>query len=189
MWEDNTASFEVRLWGVLYGVLASMCTALYSILTKQVLAAIENNVFKLQMYNNIHACILLLPMLAATGELSSLRDPGLWASPWFWAMLLLAGGVGLAVGYVASLQILATSPLTHNISIAAKTCVQTVIAYIVFSESKSWLWWAGTVVGLGGSFVYAYFRVLEMSSGPPDEDMGAEKPHLTRQYHNSKKVD
>ena len=149
----------------------------------------ENNVLQLQMYNNIHASVFLVLVLAATGEVSSLRDAGLWVGPWFWAMLFLTGGLGLAVGYVASLQILATSPLTHNISVAAKTCVQTIIVCIVFSESKSWLWWTGTMMGLGGSFVYAYQRVLEMSSGPCDRDVTTGKTYLATQQCNCKKVD
>ena len=187
-WEDNKASHDVRLWGLLYGIMASVCNALYTIYTKQVMPVMENNVLKLQTYNNVHASVFLVLLLAATGELSSLRDPTLWISLWSWATLLLSGGLGLAVGYIAALQILVTSPLTHNISIAAKTCMQTIIVYVVFSESKSWLWWTGTVMGLGGSFVYAYQRVLEMNSEPCDGGAKTTDMDLASQHHNCKKV-
>ena len=169
--------------------MASVCNALYTIYTKQVMPVMENNVLKLQTYNNIHASVFLVLLLAATGELSSLRDPTLWISLWSWATLLLSGGLGLAVGYVAALQILVTSPLTHNISIAAKTCMQTIIVYVVFSESKSWLWWTGTALGLGGSFVYAYQRVIEMNGEPCDRGTKTADIDPASQHRNCKKLD
>lgn len=77
---------------------------------------------------------------------------------------MVVGGIcGFLIGYVTTLQIKVTSPLTHNISGTAKACAQTVLATTWFNEIKSFLWWLSNVVVLFGSFAYARVKQVEMA--------------------------
>lgn len=72
--------------------------------------------------------------------------------------MLLSGVFGFAISYVTTWQIQVTSPLTHNISGTAKAAVQTIIATLVTMHLKSFLWWLGNGMVVGGSMAYAYVR-------------------------------
>ncbi|VDP72236.1 unnamed protein product [Echinostoma caproni] len=70
--------------------------------------------------------------------------------------MVLSGVLGFAIGYVSALQIQVTSPLTHNVSGTAKAAAQTVLAVMIFNESKSLSWWLSNLIVLLGSAAYAY---------------------------------
>ena len=76
----------------------------------------------------------------------------------------MAGMFGIAIGYVTSLQIQVTSPLTHNVSGTAKACAQTILACTVYSQSKPFWWWISNAMVLGGSSGYTYVKMQEMKS-------------------------
>ena len=148
--------------GVLFGVLASLCVSLNAIFTKKVLPAVEGNLWRLQLYNNINATIMLALLCILFGEIPVLQEFPHWAQPFFWVMLLSAGVFGIAIGYVSGLQIKVTSPLTHNVSGTAKACAQTIIAIFVSGEVKSLLWWGSNAMVLSGSTAYTYVKMKEM---------------------------
>ncbi|KAF7660948.1 hypothetical protein LDENG_00271420 [Lucifuga dentata] len=148
--------------GVFFGVLASACVSLNAIYTKKVMPAVDGNIWKLSFYNNINACVLFLPLILVFGELDHLANFSRLGDLRFWGMMTLGGVFGFAIGYVTGLQIKYTSPLTHNVSGTAKACVQTVIAVIYNSSSKSLLWWTSNMMVLGGSSAYTWVRSLEM---------------------------
>ena len=79
-----------------------------------------------------------------------------------WMMLLISGLFGFMIGFVTSLQIKYTSPLTHNISGTAKACAQTVIATKIYSEPKTFNWWLSNIVILGASAAYTRVKQQEM---------------------------
>ena len=160
--KEEDASAQVSFFGVVCGVLASLCVALYAIFTKRTLPSVDNNIWRLQLYNNANAVLLLAPLMVALGELSILRTFMFWASPSFWGLLILAGLFGIAIGYVTALQIQVTSPLTHNVSGTAKAGAQTVLACVVYSQAKPLWWWFSNVMVLGGSSAYTYVRMSEM---------------------------
>ena len=162
--EEDKSVPDLSFLGVLFGVMASLCVALYAIFTKRILPVVDHNVWRLQIYNIINACLFLLPVLVLNQELSALLHFRFWTSPWFWFVLLTAGVFGIAIGYVTSLQIKVTSPLTHNVSGTAKACAQTILACVVFSETKSWWWWMCNFMVLGGSSAYTYVRMFEMKN-------------------------
>ena len=66
----------------------------------------------------------------------------------------ISGFLGFLVGYVTSLQIQVTSPLTHNISGTTKSYVQTVLGVIVYNEFKTMLWWISNFLVLIGAALY-----------------------------------
>ncbi len=150
--------------GVVCGVLASLCVAMYAILTKKLLPVVDNNIWRLQFYNNLNAIPILLVLMAFLDEFSTLGAFTYWTNVSFWALLLTTGLLGIAIGYVTSLQIQVTSPLTHNVSGTAKACAQTIIACVWFHEARPALWWLSNVMVLGGSSAYTYVRMNEMKT-------------------------
>jgi len=101
-------------------------------------------------------------MILVFGEVQTLIGSTVLAEPVFWSMLSLSGIFACGIGFVTSLQIKYTSPLTHTISGTAKAAVQTVIATTVYHESKTFTWWLSNVIVLFSSAAYARVRQLEM---------------------------
>ena len=153
---------SLSIGGVAFGVAASCCVALYSIYTKKVLPAVEQNVFKLALYNNLNACVLFLPLMLLAGEAPEIWSFNKLFDVTFWSMMCIGGVFGFAIGYVTGLQIQVTSPLTHNVSGTAKACAQTVMATFIFNEVKSGLWWTSNAVVLLGSACYTQVKRSEM---------------------------
>lgn len=158
--ESLTASFS--LIGTIFGVIGSLSLSLYSIYNKKVLPFVNQEIWLLSYYNNFYSTILFLPFLVIFGDFKSLASYENIGALWFWGCILVSGVCGLAIGYVTSLQIQVTSPLTHNVSGTAKACAQTVIATQIYSESKSWSWWLSNIVILNASALYAWFKQREM---------------------------
>ncbi|KAL3851689.1 hypothetical protein ACJMK2_015416 [Sinanodonta woodiana] len=148
--------------GVVYGVLASASVALYAIYMKKVLSIVDDNVWKLTLYNNINASFLFLPLILFSGEAITVYNFPLLFSSHFWFLMTMSGIFGFSIGYVTGLQIQFTSPLTHNISGTAKACAQTVIACIYYGDSKTSLWWLSNFTVLGGSTAYTEVKRREM---------------------------
>ena len=160
--DQEGKSVDLSILGVMCGVLASLCVSLNAIYTKKVLPAVEGNLWRLQLYNNINASMMLALLSITFGEIPVLQKFPHWSLPFFWLMILSAGVFGIAIGYVSGLQIKVTSPLTHNVSGTAKACAQTIIAIIVNGEVKSFLWWGSNAMVLGGSTAYTYVKMKEM---------------------------
>ncbi|XP_063379895.1 GDP-fucose transporter 1 [Cydia fagiglandana] len=158
--ENLLGSFS--LIGTIYGVVGSLMLSLYSIYTKKVLPHVNQEVWLLSYYNNAYSIILFLPLMAMNGELQALRNYTNFGSTYFWVQMVIGGICGFAIGYVTSLQIKVTSPLTHNISGTAKACAQTVMATQWYSETKNTLWWSSNIIVLASSALYARFKQLEM---------------------------
>ncbi|XP_062917746.1 GDP-fucose transporter 1 [Mobula hypostoma] len=148
--------------GVMFGVMASLCVSLNAIYTKKVLPAVDGSIWRLTYYNNVNACILFIPLITFTGELKTLFNFDKLNSYNFWAMMILGGVFGFAIGYVTGLQIKFTSPLTHNVSGTAKACTQTVLAVSYYEEVKTVLWWTSNLLVLCGSFAYTWVKGVEM---------------------------
>merc|ERR1711892_217410 len=163
--EDASGSFSLS--STIYGVLASFFVSLFSIYTKNILPAVDGNIWALTFYNNVNACILFLPLMIIFGEIPVVFNFQFLTSINFWFLMTIGGIFGFGIGYVTGLQIKVTSPLTHNISGTAKAAAQTVLATHWFMETKSSLWWLSNMVVLGGSLAYARVRQLEMKNNLP----------------------
>ncbi|XP_046897345.1 GDP-fucose transporter 1 isoform X2 [Hypomesus transpacificus] len=161
--------------GVFFGVLASACVSLNAIYTKKVMPAVDGNIWKLSYYNNINACILFLPLILIFGEFQRISNFSGLGNLKFWGMMTVGGVFGFAIGYVTGLQIKFTSPLTHNVSGTAKACVQTVLAVVYNSSTKSMLWWTSNMMVLGGSSSYTWVKSMEMKKVEVPLDSTKEK--------------
>lgn len=162
--EEESSVGDISVKGVVCGILASFCVALYAIFTKKVLPTVGDNIWKLQFYNNFNAVLLMSPLVFVFGEVPVLWEFPYWGRLYFWALILVVGVFGISIGYVTALQIQVTSPLTHNVSGTAKACAQTVLACVVYSETKPFWWWVSNFMVLGGSSAYTYVRMMEMKA-------------------------
>ncbi|CAD5124254.1 DgyrCDS12551 [Dimorphilus gyrociliatus] len=154
---------SLSILGVLFGVGASACVALNAIYTKKFLAVVDENVWRLTLYNNVNACVLFLPLMILSGEVSKVIHFNQITSIYFWTAMTIAGVFGFAIGFVTGLQIKVTSPLTHNISGTAKACAQTIIATSYNHDVKPLLWWASNAIVLAASAAYTYLKKKEMN--------------------------
>ena len=96
---------SLSLLGVVFGVVASASVALNAIFTKKVLPLLDNNVWRLTLYNNINACILFIPLMVIFGEVSEVIGFPKLNDVSFWNMMIVSGIFGFAIGYVTGLQI------------------------------------------------------------------------------------
>lgn len=159
--ESLTESFSLK--GTIFGVLGSLSLSLFSIFTKKILPFVNQEIWLLSYYNNIYSCILFIPLMVFSGEVSEVMRYENLGESWFWIAMTIGGLCGFAIGFVTALQIKVTSPLTHNISGTAKACAQTVIATFWFDELKTTLWWTSNMIVLLGSALYTRMKQLEMS--------------------------
>ncbi|XP_058808772.1 GDP-fucose transporter 1 [Phymastichus coffea] len=160
--ENIAGSFSVL--GTLYGVLGSLTLSLYSIYTKKVLPVVNQEIWLLSYYNNVYSIVLFLPLMFFSGEFHVLNSYNKLQDYDFWCAMLIGGICGFAIGYVTTLQIKVTSPLTHNISGTAKACVQTILATYWYNETKPFLWWLSNIIVLGASAMYAKIKQLNMKN-------------------------
>lgn len=148
--------------GTIYGVISSFAQALFSIHTKEVLPYVNDKIWLVSYYNNVYAVVLFLPIMFICGEFNEVASYPHLHSPYFWLFLTIGGVCGLTVGYVTSLQIQVTSPLTHNISGTAKASFHTILATYWYQEFKPVLWWISNAVILTGSATYAFVKKREL---------------------------
>jgi solute carrier family 35 (GDP-fucose transporter), member C1 len=150
------------LKGTLAGVLSSLFVSLNSIFTKSVLAAVDNDHWKLTFYNNVNASIMFVPLMLIFehGPIAAGFSQQ-FHSGTFWAAMLVAGFFGFSIGIVTVLQIKATSPLTHNVSGTAKAAVQSMMAFYIWGNKATFMGVLGIFVVLGGSLFYTYVKMDE----------------------------
>lgn len=126
----------LSMMGAFFGVASSVFVALNAIYTTRCLPCVDNNVWRLCIYNNFNACILFLPLMIIFGESSVVFNYAKIFNLPFWFAMTMAGVLGFSMGYVTGYQIQMTSPLTHNVSGTAKSYVQTLMAVIIYTEVK-----------------------------------------------------
>lgn len=147
--------------GCFYGVMSSVCVALYSIFVKKAIGLLDNNEYLLIEYNTPIAIIFLTPVVYFMGEFEVITHP---RSKKFWALQTFAGVVGFIINIAIFLNIKYTTPLTHNISGTVKACLQTMLALIIFkdSENMTTMKFIGTIFVIAFSAVYTWVRKREM---------------------------
>jgi GDP-fucose transporter C1 len=158
-------SFQVAnltLKGIFFGLLSSIFAALNGVYIKKTINLVDNNLWKLNFLTNFYASIIFLPLSCLFGEMEQVfQFPNLFTG-YFWFAMSLSGVLGFLTGFVTSLQIQVTSPLTHNISGTTKSYLQTVLGVLVYNETKSLLWWMSNFLVLIGAGLYSNVRTQEM---------------------------
>lgn len=153
---------SLSVTGVIFGVFASASVAMNAIFTKKILPMVDNNVWRLTLYNNINATVLFIPLMLFFGEFNTVISFPHLGNVHFWYVMSISGFLGFAIGYATGLQIQYTSPLTHNVSGTAKACAQTVLACMYNGDVKSFLWWCSNMTVLVGSMSYTEVKRREL---------------------------
>lgn len=147
--------------GIGFGISSSLFTSLFSIFTKKKLEMVDNNIWSLILYNNFNGFFITIPLLLIHGDVVALIDDRI-VSASFWTLLSLSGVMAFLISMVTNASIKFTSPLTHNISGTAKSCLQTILAVCYRHEVKSILWWLSNLIILLASAAYSRVKQLEM---------------------------
>lgn len=176
--DQEDASGTLSVWGIIYGILASLATALAGIYIKRVQPVVDGDSFKQAYYNNINSCLIFFPLVYSTGQLQQVMLSEYIFQPSFWLCLTLSGVLSLSIGWVSVLQIKHTSPTTHHISNNAKSVVQTILAIMYFNEDKTFLWWCGNFLVIFGVMYYTYGKINErIEAKIPELVIEPEKKH------------
>jgi GDP-fucose transporter C1 len=151
----------LSLRGALYGVLSSVFAALYAIVVKRAISLLDGNEYLLIEYNTPIAIVALTPSVWLGGEFSVLREG---RSLRFWGMQTFAGLVGFIINIAVFLNIKYTSALTHNLTGTVKSCLQTMLAFVIFRETEVMTRnkFIGIVLVIGFSTYYVFVRRDEM---------------------------
>ncbi|EFN85987.1 GDP-fucose transporter 1 isoform X2 [Harpegnathos saltator] len=161
--DQEQVAGSLSVIGTFFGIAGSLLLALYTIHMKWTLPDVDQDVFLLSYCNNMYSIVIFIPLMLINGEhITVFNYEKLW-HPFFWCAITIGGLFGFAIGYFTTLQVKATSPLTHNISGTAKACAQTILATYWFNESKTFLWWMSNIIVLTASAYYARIRQLDLS--------------------------
>ncbi|CEG72709.1 hypothetical protein RMATCC62417_08220 [Rhizopus microsporus] len=148
--------------GVIYGVGSSAFVALYGIYVQKTLGIVDNNPWKLLHYNTTTAVILLGIFVLISGEITEIIETSeVIYDVGFWILMTVTGITGFAINIAMFLQVKYTSALTNTISGTAKSCVQTVLAAMIFQNEISGLSCLGIILALFGSGYYSWVRYKE----------------------------
>ena len=150
-----------NLIGTVAGVCSSLFVSLNSIFTKKMLPIVDDNHWRLTLYNNINACVLFVPLMLYFEAATIKEHSTKLASGLFWSAMTLAGIFGFSIGIVTVLQIKATSPLTHNISGTAKAALQSLMAFAIWGNPATVMGVVGIFTVLGGSLLYTVVKMNE----------------------------
>lgn len=159
--DQEDASGTLSVYGIIYGLVASLSAAVCGILFKKTETILDRDSLKLAYFNNLNSMILFLPLVISSGQFSSVMESDYKYQPRFWILLSIGGCFSLALGWVSALQIKYTSPVAHHLSINAKSVMQTVLAVIFYHESKTLFWWLGNLLVVFGIFLYAVSKIQE----------------------------
>lgn len=147
---------------VFSGVASVVLLALNVIYFKEKIVLVENNVWKITLYNNLNAAIVLFPLLVFSGNLKSVLASRSASKMYSWGVLTLNALLGVLFSFTGAAQIKYTSPLTHIVSITAKRVLQSVLPDLLFGYPITYLGFVSVLVVLPGSLMYTLIRIVEM---------------------------
>jgi GDP-fucose transporter C1 len=159
--DQEDVSGTLSVFGVIYGILASLSAAVSGILFKKAETLLDGDSLKLAYYNNLNCMVIFLPLCLGSGQFYSVLNSDLIYQPKFWFILIITGCLSLAIGWVSALQIKYTSPIAHHLSINAKSVMQTVLAVLFYHESKTLYWWLGNFFVVAGVLMYTLTKIFQ----------------------------
>lgn len=166
----NRHEMRWTLVGVVFGVMSSFFVAMNAIFVKKKYPLVDNNPWKITLYNNLNASILFIPVIILSGEPQVILTSANARTLFFWTLMTIGGALGILISFASAAQIKYTSPLTHNVSATAKAAAQTVIALAVYRNPINILGAASIVIVLFGSLCYAIVRKREMKRRQIEQD-------------------
>lgn len=176
----NQQELRWSLQGVLFGVSASFFVAMNAIFVKKKFPLVDNDPWKLTLYNNLNASILFIPLIIAFGEPSVIIASANIVRLKFWSMMTAGGVFGICISFAVAAQIKFTSPLTHNVSATAKAAAQTVLGLLIYRNPITFWGGASVAVILMGSLMYTLVRRAEMKKNMAADAAAANTPPLEK---------
>lgn len=158
----NAQELNWSLVGVLFGVTSSFFVAMNSIFVKKKFAIVDNNPWKITLYNNLNASILFIPLIIFSGEVPYILTAPELRTTHYWLLLSCSGLLGVSISFASAAQIKYTSPLTHNVSATAKAAAQTVIALMLYRNDINMYGILAVLIVLSASLGYTLVRRAEM---------------------------
>ncbi|CAO3676766.1 unnamed protein product [Umbelopsis ramanniana] len=111
------------------------------------------------------AILLLGSILLCSNEVGAIwQNVAAYNSTRFWTLMVLTGITGFGINISVFLQVKFTSPLTNTISGTAKSCLQTLLASLIFQNTITPANAIGILLAIFGSSYYSYIRYREMIS-------------------------
>ncbi|KAJ7631069.1 hypothetical protein FB45DRAFT_748062, partial [Roridomyces roridus] len=142
------------LWSLAYGVLSSLFIAVHAVLIKMSLPYCNNSTVQLAWWTNVGSAVLLLPFVIFGGEYSVLydrvTDPNWDGTVFLWGSVV-TGVFGFLPCIAGLLSIRVTSPITHMVSSAARSVLQTLIGVSYFGDLMTTNRAGSILVILGGT--------------------------------------
>lgn len=160
----NKHELRWTMIGVVYGVAASFFVALNSIMVKKKYPLVDNDAWKITLYNNLNASFLFLPVILFSGEVDTILTSENARTIRFWGLLTISGALGILMSFAYATQVKHTSPLTHNVSATAKSGAQSLIAWLVYQNPINQMGALGIGVVFIGSTCYGLVRLNEMNA-------------------------
>lgn len=176
----NQQEIRWSLQGVVFGVLASFFVAMNAIYVKKKFPLVDNNPWKLTLYNNLNASLLFIPLILGFGEPTIIATSPNIVTAKFWSMMIAGGVFGICISFAVAAQIKYTSPLTHNVSATAKAAAQTVLGLIVYKNPITFWGGASVAVILFGSMFYTLVRRSEMKKKMAAQEAAAKTAELEK---------
>ncbi|KAH9496517.1 hypothetical protein Btru_043251 [Bulinus truncatus] len=174
--DQEMLSSGVSPVGVMYAIIASLLAALCGIFFKRVQKKKQLSSVQLTFNNCVISCAGLTPLMFSTSQLNNFLSSSMSDDLTARALLVLSGVMSLSMGWLSALQISLTSPLTHNISINAKSLFQTVLAVIWSGESRAWMWWLGNGLVMAGIATYTAHRLHPQNRAALNMDIVIQEP-------------
>mmetsp|Transcript_2650 Transcript_2650/g.7975 ORF Transcript_2650/g.7975 Transcript_2650/m.7975 type:complete len:341 (+) Transcript_2650:87-1109(+) len=170
---------EVRwsFWGTFFGVTASFLVAMNAIYVKKKYPLVDNDPWKITLYNNVISSVLFIPLMVAFGEPKVIASSAVVFSSTFWFLMTVGGALGVLISFATAAQIKYTSPLTHNISATAKAAAQTVLALQYYKNPTTFNGKMSIAIVLFGSLLYTLVRRQEMQA--KDKQAKSEAENMT----------
>eukprot|EP00172_Hildenbrandia_rubra_P002743 Plantae.Rhodophyta-Hildenbrandia_rubra.ctg38345.p1 GENE.Plantae.Rhodophyta-Hildenbrandia_rubra.ctg38345~~Plantae.Rhodophyta-Hildenbrandia_rubra.ctg38345.p1 ORF type:complete len:326 (+),score=23.36 Plantae.Rhodophyta-Hildenbrandia_rubra.ctg38345:458-1435(+) len=179
--------------GVIYGLLSSFFVAMNSIVVKKKFPLVDNDPWKITLYNNLNASVLFIPIILCSGEPAGILASENARTQMFWILMTVSGALGILMSFAYAAQVKYTSPLTHNVSTTAKSAAQALIALLVYRNPINVMGYFGIAFVFIGSLCYGLVRLWEMKQKKQEpthkETKQEEKELLSVEAAGSKKAE
>merc|ERR1712173_223042 len=117
---------EISLAGVGYGVLASVFLVLYRMAVRTVIDDLNDNQWRLFMYNVGVGAVLMIPLVLVSGELKTMFVERYYLSITAWLLVGLSGVAQFGVFVAIHFQTKLTPPLVINAAGGVKGIIITI---------------------------------------------------------------
>ncbi|KAF8317109.1 hypothetical protein DL93DRAFT_2055818, partial [Clavulina sp. PMI_390] len=125
------------VYALVYGTLSALMTAVHAVMVKGAVKVVDGSVLKLTYWTNFLSAAFLLPCIMLNGEFTIFMNKIYDASverTTFLIGSLVTGFFGFLLGLAGLLSIKVTSPVSHMVSSAARSVLQTLLGVWLFGE-------------------------------------------------------